>query len=352
MLSVEPLHIKELDKNHELLQTGFWAVFREQFSWKAHAFRCIYSEKEFNLLVLTRTLRLGLRLAYVPLGPCIEPDQRDLRGEFLIELGRALAGFLPGGTVFIRFDLPWGQVGNGNLPEPLDTSSGLRKAAMDIQPPNTVLIDLGATEDEILAAMKPKTRYNIRLACKKGVEVVEGSREDLKDWYALYRETARRDLITLHSFEYYKSLFELSDAYSSDTEAGVPAVVLLLAEAEGELLAGIVVAFKGRGARYMYGASSSRKRNLMPGYVLQWRAIQLAKARGCETYDLFGIPPSSDPDHPMHGLYRFKTGFGGEIFNRFGCYDLPLSSFRYRIFRTAETARKLYYHRIRKRHRH
>ena len=124
--------------------------------------------------------------------------KRKLPWDFLIELGMALTNFLPGGTIFIRFDLPWGQAGGGNLPEPLDSSGGLKKAAMDIQPPSTVLIDLKPTEDEILAAMKTKTRYNIRLASKGGVDVVDGRPEDLKDWYAIYRETAERDRITLH----------------------------------------------------------------------------------------------------------------------------------------------------------
>ena len=348
ILSVEPAGLEEPAAGNELLQTAFWGNFKEQFGWKAQAFHCIYSKQPFKLLVLTRALKIGLKLAYIPHGPCFKPGRpletaspmeqvTDRTGErFLAALARALRPFLPEGTVFIL----------------LDPASGLLKAPVDIQPPSTVLIDLKRTEDEILAGMKSKTRYNIRLALKKGVRVEEGSFKDLKDWYELYRETARRDRITLHSFNYYRALFDPAGAAGADgAESGGPVIRLLLARAglKGELLAGIIIAFWERGSRYLYGASSSRKRNLMPAYALQWRAIRLAKERGCTHYDLFGIPPSDDPTHPMHGLYRFKTGFGGEIFNRLGCYDFAFKSFRYRIYRAAEAGRNLYYHRIRKR---
>ena len=87
----------------------------------------------------------------------------------------------------------------------------------------------------------------------------------------------------------------------------------------------------------------------MPTYALQWRAIQLARAQGCETYDLYGIPPSNDPDHPMHGLFQFKTGFGGTIVNRLGCWDVVLKRAKYAFYHTAERARRFYYQRFRKR---
>lgn len=350
-LIIEPAHLHLLDRNSELLQTGFWGSFREYFGWKAHSFRCTLEDREFYLLVLIRALKLGLKLAYIPYGPQfpLSPLQGpESVGEFLVESAKRLTPFMPKGTVFIRFDPPWGRYGAGNRPEPLELCSGLWKAPMDIQPPSTVLLDLTQTEDEILAGMKPKTRYNIKVSEKKKVEVIEGNIEDLSVWYALYRETARRDRITLHSFEYYKKLFELSITCGCP-EAHTPEIKLLLARAGGELLAGIIVALKDQTARYLYGASSNRKRNLMPGYALQWRAIQLAKARGCAVYDMFGIPPANDPAHPMYGLYRFKTGFGGKILNRPGCYDFALSSFWYRIYRSAEAGRALYYRKIRKR---
>ena len=161
---------------------------------------------------------------------------------------------------------------------------------------------------------------------------------------SFFASSARRDRITLHSENYYNRLFTLSSNYG----VGAAELYLLTARHERELLAGIIVALKGQWAWYLYGASSDRKRNLMPSYVLQWRAILLAKERGCRWYDLFGIPPEDDPQHPMHGLFRFKTRFGGKVDNRLGCYDLRFYPLMYRLYRLAEALRTHYFRRWRK----
>jgi len=106
------------------------------------------------------------------------------------------------------------------------------------------------------------------------------------------------------------------------------------------MLAAIVVLFRGKEATYLYGASSNNKRNLMAPYALQWRAMQDAKEMGCKNYDLFGIPPNEDPEHPMAGLYRFKTGFGGQIIHRPGSWDFAYNGFIYNLFSIAEKLRK------------
>jgi lipid II:glycine glycyltransferase (peptidoglycan interpeptide bridge formation enzyme) len=216
---------------------------------------------------------------------------------------------------------------------------------VDVQPPSTVVLDLRRSEEELLAAMKGKWRYNIGLAVRRGVTVVDDDGGRLDEWYALHRETGERDRIAVHSYAYYRVLFDMADDYGE----GAPKYRLLLAESEGDLLAGIVVAFRGGVAWYPYGASSSSGRSLMPNYALQWQGIRMARERGCRRYDFFGIPPDDDPSHPMHGLYRFKTGFGGTIRNRLGCYDVVLRPLRYTLLRQAETARDFYYKRIRKR---
>ncbi len=346
-LTVEPGELGVLEVNRGLLQSEFWALFRIRLGWEARAFRCSCREKRFALLVLIRALGLGQRLAYVPHGPEIEVSPED-RESFLEELAQALRPHL-GGCIFIRFDLPWGTEGQGRFPRPL--GGALQKAPLDIQPSSTVLLDLQGDEQSLLAAMKSKTRYNIRLSEKKGVEIrdeiadSEAGERALADWYRLYRETARRDKITLHSESYYRGLFAVSGQQGS---AAVE-LHLLSARHEGELLAGIIVALKGKQAWYLYGASSNSKRNLMPAYGLQWQAMRLARERGCRLYDLFGIPPGNDPQHPMHGLYRFKTGFGGIVLNRLGCYDFPYRRALYRGYRGAEELRSLYFGRLRKR---
>ena len=350
-MQVQPVDLAELEANQDLLQSALWGRFRERQGWKALAFRFPGNGGSCRMLVLVRRLAGGLHLAYVGHGPELA-EPAGGREALLLELARALRPRLPG-CLFLRFDLPWGREGEGNLPEPLRQAEGLWRAPMDIQPLSTVLVDIDLPDADLLQAMKPKTRYNVRLAEKHGVRVREGTVADLPAWYALYRETGRRDRITLHGEGYYRALLELggggASAFSAPGAPGAPPPLsLLLAEHEGELVAGIIVATRGRRATYLYGASADRKRNLMPSYALQWQAMRLARERGCSTYDLFGIPPHDDPSHPMHGLFRFKTGFGGAILNRLGCWDVALMPAAYRAYRAAETVRGAYFRRWRK----
>jgi len=182
----------------------------------------------------------------------------------------------------------------------------------------------------------------VRVECLKG----EAALGALSDFYRLYAQTATRDRIALHPEAYYRRLFELAE---SSTEKRVPDLRLWLAWHEGELLAAIVTLFWQGQAVYLYGASSNEKRNLMPAYALQWAAIRAAKSEACKEYDFFGIPPSADPEHPMAGLYRFKTGFGGTIIHRPGSWDYPLKLFLYRAFRLAEAARSWWFKDFKKR---
>jgi lipid II:glycine glycyltransferase (peptidoglycan interpeptide bridge formation enzyme) len=188
--------------------------------------------------------------------------------------------------------------------------------------------------------MKPKWRYNIGLAARKGVTVRRAGEEGLDLFYRLLAETARRDGIAVHGVEYYRGLFELAREYGSGGALPAPDLRLYLAECGGETLAAIVTLFRGNEAVYLYGASSDRMRNLMAPYALQWQAMEDAAAAGCTVYDLFGIPPNDDPGHPMAGLYRFKTGFGGRIIHRPGSWDYACKPLGAALFHAAEYARK------------
>jgi lipid II:glycine glycyltransferase (peptidoglycan interpeptide bridge formation enzyme) len=204
-----------------------------------------------------------------------------------------------------------------------------------VQAPDTVLIDLTAPAEGILGRMNPKWRYNIRLAPRKGVAVRRAGEEELPVFYALFQETARRDGIAIHSPDYYRSLFAHARDYPGKQE-----LRLYLAEEGGEALGAIITLFRETEGVYLYGASSDRRRNLMASYALQWRAISDARVEGCQNYDLFGIPPSADPAHPMAGLYRFKTGFGGRIIHRSGSWDYPCRPLGAFLFRGLEKIRK------------
>jgi lipid II:glycine glycyltransferase (peptidoglycan interpeptide bridge formation enzyme) len=333
--AVEPAPLSVCASASTFLQSSFWGIFKEQFGWKAHAFTVVFDGGEKKpLLVLTRRVARMMTLAYVPWGPEVPGSfpltQAEAVTEILSRIADGLRPHLPRAAL-IRFDLPWHTEGAAPPAAPF------KKAAVTVQAPDTVHVDLGPDEDAILARMKPKWRYNIRLGGKK-VTVIRCGPERLPDFYALLEETARRDRIFIHSLAYYRALFDLAEK-----NAALPAITitLYLAEYEGKPIAGIVTLFRGAEAVYLYGASSNEHRNLMAPYAIQWQAMRDAKAAGCIYYDLFGIPPSTDPSHPMAGLYLFKTGFGGKIIHRPGCYDYTYNPFYTAAFHVAEKTRKL-----------
>ncbi|MFW5747872.1 MAG: lipid II:glycine glycyltransferase FemX [bacterium] len=328
---------------------------------------------DYPLLVLLRSLPGGYSLAYVPHGPDVPEFAVSSTGggtgpewgsaALLLEtLAAELKPHLPRRCVFLRIDPPGPFFSSPPVPGVRRDTGLLRKAVEDIQPRSTVIVDLRADPDTLLSRMKSKTRYNIRLASKKGVNVAESSPggdgvpEDFDRWYDLYVETAERDRIAVHSGEYYRRQFLIAEELrgagaekSAELNGTAPRLALVLAFHEKELLAGNIVSAFGARGTYLYGASSNRKRNLMPTYALQWAGMEWARERGCVEYDLFGIPPAEDPKHPMHGLYRFKTGFGGRIIHRPGCWDYPLKRGAYTLFRRAETMRKYYFKQFKKR---
>lgn len=401
-IEIRPAELSDSDRSETFLQSGFWASFKAQFGWKSRPFLVSRPGRpDEALLLMERSLGVGLRFAYVPHGPSLgSAATEEERVALLSGLAARLKAFLPPSTIFIRFDPPWycvetpvetpdsaGPEQEGaarHEPDALGESkaeapgapvaakverpsfgSPLRRSAADVQPPDTVLLDIGRDEETLLAAMKPKWRYNIRLAEKKGVVVSEarafasnasGSdasvdwRPALSKFYELYRETSERDRIALHPESYYAKLFELAAAYGAGNARGKkPDMRLWTASHEGEALAAIITIFWGEQAVYLYGASSNVKRNLMPAYALQWAAIRAAREAGCTEYDFYGIPPTDDPNHPMAGLYRFKTGFGGKNIHRGGSWDYPLRPLAYSAFRRAEALRAWYYKDFKKR---
>jgi lipid II:glycine glycyltransferase (peptidoglycan interpeptide bridge formation enzyme) len=324
-LKIAAADLSVCEKSDSFLQSDIWGRFKSLFDWKALAFVVSWGCQERPLLALWRPLFPGVSFVYIPWGPEL-PDSfpENEIAPALAELARELKKILPSNTAFIRFDPPWFSESEiPALPAPF-----IR--AVDVQTPNTVIIDLKKSEEEILASMKKKWKYNVGLAEKKGVIVTENRPDGMEIFYDLLRETSRRDGIAIHSPDYYKKLFEIAPGN----------MTLYTASFNGESLAAIVVLRRGGKAVYLYGASSDKNRNLMAAYALQWRAVRDAKASGCGEYDLFGIPPDDNPDHPMAGLYRFKTGFGGKIIHRPGSYDYPLKPAAYRIFNAVELLRK------------
>jgi len=344
------------DGADSFLQSGFWGGFKTRFGWEAFAFRAVWESAvsplrettgvvEKPLLVLHRRLAPGFALAYIPWGPELPGIYADgiyadgvnaARESALRELAISLKKMLPRDTVFIRFDIPWYTIGES---PPSGPPPPFVRSHVDVQTPDTVLIDLSLSMESVIEQMKPKWRYNARLALKRGVSVHRAGAERLDVFYELLKETANRDGIAIHGAEYYRALFQ-SASYDDEYPGKKPDIRLYLAQHEGDVLAGIVTLFRGPSAVYLYGASSSKKRNLMAPYALQVKAMEDAREAGCVEYDLYGIPPNNEPNHPMAGLYLFKTGFGGKIVHRPGCWDYPCYNLLYRVYFFAEKVRE------------
>lgn len=180
--------------------------------------------------------------------------------------------------------------------------SGSKPSGRLVQPEATRIIPLAGAEDDILAQMKPKGRYNLRLAEKHGIRVEES--RDAPAFSLLEQQTGQRDKFTVHSEQHYRAFLD-----------HLPGSFLLLAHhaSSSTPIAGLMgVTWHGQSI-YYYGASDHRHRQLMAPYLLQWHAMRHCKARGCLSYDLFGIAPPQAEDHPWSGISDFKAKFGGEV---------------------------------------
>lgn len=349
-MSQPPLPPAASARPASFMQSGFWGRFKRLTGWKAYS--CVIGgargDGDGEILALVRPLIAGYSFAYLPHAPAepwfsAQPHDGDDPSAFLRELAAAISAAIGGRLLFLRFDLAWDRDGAAGraLAAALERPGERLRRGSAVQVPDTVILNLQKPEEELLAAMKPKWRYNIRLAEKKGVEVAREGAEALEHFYALYLETARRDGIAIHPLSYYRQLFDAPRDAATDLSVWV-------ARHEGEPIAAIITLFHEGRATYLYGASSGEKRNLMPAYALQWKAIEAAKAAGCADYDFFGIPPDDSPDHPMAGLYLFKTGFGGDIVHRVGSIDYPVAPLAYSLFRFAEKARLVWFKKIKK----
>ena len=317
-----------------ILQTTNWARLKNRFGWTSHR---VWMRKDGQLVagaqVLYRSAAAGLvKMAYIPHGPLVDWDDEEQVTVLLNQIDQSVyergAGILKMEPLLWQsdaIDAKWRAIcQQHNLLPDTDT----------IQPPNTVLVDLRPSTDEILAAMKQKTRYNIRLAAKKDVVVRQGDLKDIAAFNKLMRVTGERDQFGVHTPMYYHAAFEIFKPMNQ--------VALFLAEYEERPLAGVMVFTLGKTAAYLYGASSNEERQRMPTYAVQWAAMEWAKAQGCHWYDLWGVPDApedeleanfSDRNDGLWGVYRFKRGFGGQIQRTIGATDRIYNKLVYKLYR-------------------
>lgn len=321
-----------LEKGGHLLQSYEWGEFKSRLGWRASRVALEEGGKIIaGAQVLVRNLPLG-SLAYVPRGPVV--DSQESLHELMAQL-HLLAR--QEGSVFLRLEPDWEGGERGRLLE----REGFHRATESIQPQSTLAVDIEGDLESILNQMKPKTRYNLRLAERKGVVVREGKEEDLGAFYELLRITGRRDRFFVHSDRYYL------EAWRTFVPQGMGR--LFLAFYGDQMLAGLMAFAFGHRAYYLYGASSDEHRSLMPNYLVQWEAIRWAKERGCLVYDLWGIPDevgeNGEPSDfakrkgGLWGVYRFKRGFGGRVVRTVGAFDYVYSPPLYRLLMQVEKVR-------------
>ena len=309
--------------NRHLLQTWAWGELKSQHGWQAERLALLDGDEAVaGAQVLSRAIGRLFPIAYVPKGPMVDWTNAPQ----VTALLTAVRDFCRRQRcAFIKIEPPIRS--DDRLLRHL-TALGFRPSRWAVQPPRTILVDLALPEEHILAAMKQKTRYNIRLAHRKGVSVRQGTSADIGTFFNLMIRTGQRDSFSIHDRQYYSDAFLL---YQPERCA------LLLAEVTGKPVAGLMVFAHPPVAYYLFGASSDDARELMPNYLLQWEAMRWARRHACNIYDLWGVPDQDEETmesrvgkldatgQGLWGVYRFKRGFGGRVVRDVGAFDFVLN---------------------------
>jgi lipid II:glycine glycyltransferase (peptidoglycan interpeptide bridge formation enzyme) len=291
-----------------LLQSWQWGAFKGHFGWDIERIVVSHGGRTALAQVLFRT-KAGVSIGYIPRGPVWPAEEADGLGELwsrIDEVARRRRTL----AIIVEPDRP--------LPQQSHVKMRLRPGPEPIQPARTVKVDL-LDDQSLLDQMHPKTRYNVRLALRRGVltRIAEQPDVSIREFYEMLRDTASRNEFVVHALDYYR---EFLRAFGDDAS-------LLFAEIDGKPVAGVIAAVFGEEGIYLYGASSTQQRAHGAAFLLQHEAMRWARSRGARCYDLWGIP-EYDPESSVsesgdrlaasagsdrRGLYEFKTRFGGGI---------------------------------------
>lgn len=302
-----------------ILQSAPWGELKSLFGWEVS--RVVVGAT--GAQILFRRYPFGFQFAYIPKGPV---------GASTEAFWQEVDQLCKRRRVFLLKVEPDAWTDADVSLQPQLPSPAFRTSSHSIQPMRTLVLDIRGNEAEILEKMKQKTRYNIRLALKRGIVVRPSA--DLETFYRMLQTTSRRDRFGIHQPGYYQKIYEL---FSPRGECE-----LLQAEYQGQPLAALLVLARGKRAWYFYGASSNEHRDWMPTYLLQWEAIRWARRMGCSEYDLWGVPDFdeekleanfSSRSDGLWGVYRFKRGFGGTLRRAAGPWDRVYNPWLYAIYR-------------------
>lgn len=301
----------------DLLQTTYWGKLKQISNWQYYPLAVVEQGeiKASTLLLIKKLPYLPYTIAYSPRGPLFSSVEalQLLIQEVKEEAKKKKA-------LVWKMDPPIPAGDQNWLKLAQEENLKLIDAGLDfqnVQPRFVMTLPLTAPLSKLLENMKSKTRYNIRYAERRKVVVKRAKNlDDLLTFYQLLEITAKRDKFTVRPLAYFEAIWqELVEKKVAQ---------LFLAYHHTTPLAGAICFQLGKKAWYVYGASSNEMRNLQATHLLQWEMIRWAKSLGCHVYDFRGVSGDLNPENPLYGLYRFKEGFGAQLEEYVGEYDLPL----------------------------
>jgi len=301
-------------KHSSFLQSWEWGEMQENSGNKVFK---LGVEKNGELIAVAmfikKNIGVGKNYFYCPRGPIFSESQIEEIENFLFKEIKKISK--KENVIFLRFE-----------PEQKRHDSLFKiYGSIPLQPAKTLMLDLKKTEDDLLGEMHKKTRYNIRLAEKKGVNIIQGNSDNFEKFWELISKTSDRDKFRIHSKTYYKNLLNLNF------------VKLYFAEYNNKNIATGLFTFYGDTVTYMHGASDNENRNVMAPFFLQWKLITWAKKDGFKYYDFYGIDENKWP-----GVTRFKRGFGGFEKGYSGTLDLVFNPLCYNVYKLLRVIRRMF----------
>ena len=355
------------NSSESFLQAWEWGEFQKDVGKKILRIGVISNSSERNskevssdkllavALLIKYDLPFGQNYLYCPRGPIISQkfnkskvykakSQKSKVVDFLFskieKIGKKEK------TMFLKIDPPISFFTEENTKENKEILKNFKKSPNEIQPRNTLILDLTKSEEELLKEMKSKTRYNMRLAKRKGVEIINTkyqipNTKYFNEFWKLVQETSRRDKFASHNKNYYWEMLKNCCSREQKFSFSTLTAKLYFAEYENKTIAANIVLFFGDLCIYLHGASSNKHRNVMAPYLLQWNQILDAKKAGCKFYDFWGIENSQKSvkskvrkvKNDWSGITRFKKGFGGQEKNYVGAYDLIFQRWKYELYK-------------------
>lgn len=300
------------------MQTFFWADFKRLTGWQTFKIGLLDKGKFLGGAIIYKFNFQTSSMIYIPEGPTFDYDHPKTAKyfQFLIKEIKKIA-FLEPIASHLRIE--------PRLTKLPNFFQSFRKAFHDMEPKQTLMIDLTQSEDQIIASMKPKGRYNIKVAQKNGITVECGLSDLLlKQFLLLYHQTKTRNSFKGKEDWFFATLLNLL----KKEQAGK----FYLASLNGKPLAAALVLFFGKRATYFFGGSANCNKEKMAPYLLHWEIIKEAKIKECKWYDLWGISPQEETTDSWSGFTQFKLQFGGIRFDFIGSYDLIYDQKLYQNF--------------------